>query len=171
MKFQPKTEHEIKMASLREPGVYDFTVNDASDEISKKGADMIKVTLGVFDANGHEFTLTDYLMEAMAFKLRHFSYAAGLGDAYEAGTLLASNMIGKSGKVKIVIKEDKTGAYPPKNEVKDYVVPDEKAGAQQDPMRKLEELGREHAPRRPVPSAVNDDSQPPFNRSEYEYLP
>ena len=158
MQFTPKTDTQIARESLREPGTYDFTVVEAEDTKSKKsGADMIKVSLQCFDAQGGHFYLTDYLMEAMAFKLRHFAYGIGAGTDYEGGMLNARRVEGRSGKVKVIIKEDKTGQYPPKNEAKDYVIPEEVGVAATVPLRPL--------------SAVAIDSEPPFFRSELEDMP
>lgn len=162
MQFTPKTDTQIARESLREPGTYDFTVVEAEDAKSKKsGADMIKVNLQCFDEHGGHFYLTDYIMEAMAFKLRHFAYGIGAGPDYEAGMLNASAVQGRSGKVKVVIKEDKTGQYQPKNEVKDYVVSEGEVAPVVAP-------AAAPAPRRATPvaqgasSGDDETNQPPF---------
>jgi hypothetical protein len=123
MRFTPKTEQEIQQALLLPDGEYDFEVISALDKQSKSGNDMIELKLRVFHEQSERF-ITDYLMEAMAFKLRHFCGAAGLMDEYESGALAAGMCVGKAGRVKLIIQKDKTGAYPDKNSVRDYVTED-----------------------------------------------
>jgi len=119
MQFQPKTEDEIARERLREEGKYPFTVTSAVDKVSKNNNPMIVVELDVFDTNGNAFSITDYIMASMAFKLRHFAFCVGLGADYEAGILHPESMAGKSGTLKLGIQAGKDG-YPPKNVVKDY---------------------------------------------------
>lgn len=123
MKFKAKSEEEITRESLFEKGVYSFEVIKAENKVSKSGNDMIKVQLLVFSNNSESTkTVYDYLMEAMAFKLRHFCKATGLIEKYEQETLDAEDCEGKTGKCYLGIEEDKTGEYLPRNSVKDYVV-------------------------------------------------
>lgn len=122
MKFQPKTEKEIAEANLWPEGEYGFEVTEANDTASKKGNDMIKLKLRVYNAEGAFKFIDDYLLESMAFKLRHCASTCGLLDVYEGGSLLASDFVGKNGFVKLKITKDETGKYADKNDVKDYVV-------------------------------------------------
>lgn len=124
MKFTPKSEEEIAAMGLISAGFYEFTVLDAEDMISKTGNDMIKLTLRVKDSNGIMHTLFDYLLEKMAFKLRHFCENSGLLSKYEAGELTAADCIDKKGIAEIIVQpgqEKHDGSkYPDKNAVKDY---------------------------------------------------
>ena len=122
MKFTPMTEAEIVSASLLEAGEYPFEVLAASEEISKAGNEMIRVKLAVFGPNGQQAHVYDYLMEKMAFKLRHFCETTGLIAKYEAGTLGELDCAGKTGRVKLAV-EPANGKYDAKNVVKDYVKP------------------------------------------------
>jgi len=122
LSFQPKGEDEIKKFDLLPPGDYDFEVLDAEHAVSKKtGAPMIKLKLGVYRPNGSQQFVWDYLVAAMEAKLRHFCDTTGLLPKYQAGTLAPHDCTGRSGKCKLVIREDKTGQYDPKNEVRDYI--------------------------------------------------
>ena len=121
MKFTPKTEEEIQESSLWQPGVYDFEIIDADEARSKSGNDMIKLHLNVFDANGDSRIMYDYLLEAMPHKLRHAADACSLLDHYEMGNLEAHQFVAKTGKLKISISKDKTGQYPDRNQISDYV--------------------------------------------------
>lgn len=120
MKFAPKSEKEIAEENLIKPGFYDFEVVDATEKTSKSGNEMIELKLNVFDGDSPRIVI-DYLLESMAFKLRHAADACGLLPNYEAGSLLADDFKGKSGKLKIKIDKDKSGQYADKNGVGDYV--------------------------------------------------
>jgi hypothetical protein len=125
MKFQPKSESEIINAGLLEEGIYDFNVSYAEDKVSRAGKDMIELKLTVFDKEGKEKIIRDYLLEAMSFKLRHFCEVTGLIEKYNKGEFTADDCLGKSGKVSIKIQKGDVnpngGFYPDKNSVKDYV--------------------------------------------------
>lgn len=121
MKFTPKTEKQIQEENLRPAGTYSFEIVKAEDKISSKQNEMIELTLKVFDNDGNSFLVNDYLLESMAFKLRHAADACGLIDRYEMGTLQAIDFDGKTGQVKIKISKDKNGVYADKNTVGDYI--------------------------------------------------
>ena len=126
MKFTPKSEKEINEANLLpDKTKASFEVLAAEDQVSGKGNDMIKLKVAIF-LNGEQKTiLFDYLLEAMAFKLRHFCQNTGLIEKYETGELTAADCMGKIGGCLIGIQKDKTGAYPDKNVIKDYIETDE----------------------------------------------
>lgn len=128
MQFAPKSESDIARENLLEPGEYDFEVLTAEDKISKSGNEMIALKLAVFH-EGRSKHVFDYLLEAFAHKLRHFCHGTGMGDLYDAGTVTAQDCVGRAGRVKLRISEDKTGQYQPKNEVVDYVVAESAAPA------------------------------------------
>jgi hypothetical protein len=120
MQFTPKTEKELAEEGLLKTDNYDFEVLNAENAISQKGNPMIKLKLNVFGPDGRGVHIFDYLMEAMAFKLRHFCDGAGLIEKYESGKLDAADCVGRTGKAFIRIESDKNGVYPDKNVVKDY---------------------------------------------------
>ena len=126
MKINPKSNEELQSAGLIEPGVYNFEVTTAVDTVSKSGNDMIKLQIKVWDKSGSEKVIFDYLLDAMAFKLRHFAESTGLIDKYNYGELMAHDCIGKCGKVELLIEKGphnpNGGMYPDKNTVKDYVL-------------------------------------------------
>jgi hypothetical protein len=138
------SEEELAQSSLLEPGVYPFEVLAASEELSKAGNEMIAIKLTVFGNNGEKIHVFDYLLEKVAFKLRHFCEATGLLTKYENGTLSELDCEAKTGFVKLAI-EPGNGGYSPKNTVKDYVVKEKTASAQDMP-RKLtpEEFNKKH---------------------------
>lgn len=146
MKFPPKTDEQIARENCMPIGDYDFEVVEAVDKISQKGNPMIALQLRVFGPE-RAMTVRAYLMEAMAFQMRHFCFAVGLGKEYEAGELAAANCIGRTGRLTLKI-EDQPG-YMPKNAVKDYIVP--AAG----------EAPASPSPRQPMATPAGND-EPPF---------
>jgi hypothetical protein len=126
MKFAPKTEEEIASELIMPAGTYDFEVVEAEEKLSKGGNDMIVVELKVFNKDGGFRKVTDYLLEKLAYKLRHFCCTTGLIQSYNAGSLSAAKCIGRGGKVIIQVEperksDDGSKTYPAKNSVKDYL--------------------------------------------------
>ena len=134
MRFTPKSEAEI--SNLLKEGEGTFTVESAVHHISGTGNEMIKLTLKVKDSLGKEAVIVDYLMEALAYKLRHFCVATGLKDEYESGSLQPNSCNGKRGKCKIKTEVDKENKYPPKSKVSDYMALDEQS-QQNTPLQEL----------------------------------
>lgn len=123
MKFQPKSKSEIDSDGMLPAGEYDFEIISAEDTISKSsGNEMIKLKVYVFDVEGGKRTIFDYLMPSVAFKLRHAAEACGLEDEYESGSLEALDFEGKTGRCKVNIQKDKSGQYPDRNGIADYIV-------------------------------------------------
>lgn len=121
MQFTPRTEEECDTRTLLPNGEYDATVLEASDEKSKaSGNDQIHLLLLVKADDGQQNRVHDYLLEAMAGKLRHFCAAAGLMSEYEAGTLTAADCSGQDVRVRLGVEKGKDG-YADKNAVKDYL--------------------------------------------------
>jgi hypothetical protein len=124
LSFQPKTEEQLKEESrkLLQEGDFDFEVLTAEDALSKGGAPMIKLKLGVFrnDASGGQQWVWDYLMNSAEWKLRHFCDTVGLLQKYQAGSLAAPDCVGRSGRARIVVQKGQNG-YQDSNKVKDYI--------------------------------------------------
>lgn len=126
MLFNPKTENELQALNLLPDGTYKFHVDEAQDTKSKSsGADMIKLNLSIFDQNGKEHIVIDYLLASLLYKVLHFAETTELESKYSAGSLNAADCIGKTGYAKIYtqIGQDKGDGtnYPNRNAVKDYV--------------------------------------------------
>ncbi|TAL08491.1 MAG: DUF669 domain-containing protein [Nitrospirae bacterium] len=139
MRINPRTEEEVQSIGLLTPGKYDVEVLDAQDRISKSGNEMIEMQLRVWGSDGKICILTDYLLDAMAFKLRHFAEATGLIDKYNLGNLEAADCINKCAKAQITIqkgkeKEDGSGEkYRDKNVITDYFIHTGKAPSSSPP--------------------------------------
>jgi hypothetical protein len=125
MRFAPKSENEIAADGLLTPGIYDFQITDAEDAISKaSGAEMIKLTINVFNEDGTATVIYDYLMEKVAYKLRHAAEACGLLGAYDRGELDAIDFRDRTGRCKVAVQKDRSGQYPDKNSIADYLKSD-----------------------------------------------
>lgn len=128
MKFPPKTREEALTVKLLEKGNYPFIVLKAENKISQSNNPMIQLLLKIWDEKGREHLVYDLLMESLEFKLRHFCYAIGHGEMSENGEIDCELIKGKQGECKIYIQEDKSGKYPPKNAVADYLIPMDNVG-------------------------------------------
>lgn len=119
VKFSPKTDRELAEANLWPAGEYDFEIVGAEDTQSKKsGADMIKLTVCLFRGDARK-NVFDYLMDAVAYKVKHFCDAVGLAAEYERGELTAEMCKGRVGRCMVKVGEQP--GYDPKNEIRDYV--------------------------------------------------
>jgi hypothetical protein len=118
MRFQPKQEHELR--DVLPKGIYTAEVFDAQDTKSKAGNDMIKLNLRVYHNDG-KVLLNDYLIEDLAYKIRHFCVAAGILDVYERGELSAADCKNHTIQVRLTVK--KSEEYGDQNNIADYVVP------------------------------------------------
>jgi len=122
MRFTAKTEEQIAQGNLIPDGTYNFRVEAAQNKFSKNGNEMIELQLTIWDHENKQRVLTDYLVEAIEYKLRHFCTATGLLSVYEANELNDVQCVGKTGNVEIGRKKGKDDdRYW--NVVKDYVAP------------------------------------------------
>ena len=142
MKFTPKSDEQIEKEQrermLWDKGVYSYEILEyvtfgtktikTCDTQSQKGNDMMQLVVKLFNDDGRESVLIDYITESLAFKLKHLAYSHGMGQQYDAGELHAPDFIGKCGKAEVGVskgkkKEDGSDdKYPDKNSIVDYVV-------------------------------------------------
>jgi len=122
MKFKPKSEKELAEANLWPKGDYSFEILESEDATDKNGNDMLKLKVKVFKDNGASQNIFDYVSGTwMEYKLRHLAEAAGKLADYEKGELNAYDLVGKTGFCKVGVSVDKTGQYPDKNGINDYL--------------------------------------------------
>ncbi len=123
MHFPPKTENELR-PPLLPAGEYDADIVEAKEERSKNNNDMIHLTFSIYDINGRQHYIHDYLMviEGMEYKIRHFCYTNKLENEYDSGFIDAAVCLKvKKCRIKVKIKKDTTGQYPDKNVIADYL--------------------------------------------------
>lgn len=125
--FTPKTEEEL--IDLLEVGDGDFEITKA-ERREKDGYPMFVLNLKVFDKNGKDGYMTDYLKldtesNYCMRKIRHLCYSCGLGDLWERGKFDAADFLGKTGKLIIGLKKAGQGKdgkwYAESRNVRDYV--------------------------------------------------
>ena len=103
-------------------GEYDFEILDAWEKKSAGGKEMIELKVQVSDGDGETRTLRDFLLSKRAEKLRHCAAVCGLIDKYVTGLLSNDDFVGKRGRLKLGVEKDKSGKYPAKNVVVDYLI-------------------------------------------------
>lgn len=125
MKYPALTDQQIEgMRAKLQPGIYEFQVVSAEEKVSQtSGNEMIKLTLKVWDKEGRQFTVFDYLVatEKMAFKTKHFCESIGAPELY-CGETDAALFTDRCGHVKTALeKEEYKGRMQEKVRVVDYV--------------------------------------------------
>lgn len=116
--------NEMQSFKLMPNGDYDFQVIEAKDTHSKKGNPMIELKIKVWDSDGREYLIFDYLLEQFAWKIKHFCQSTGLEHKWESGDLNADDCLGKCGIADIYTQKSKDPQYSDKNAVKNYLPAD-----------------------------------------------
>lgn len=121
---------------LMKEGVYEAVVHTSMDTLSKgSNNNMMDMTLRVFDEQGKEHDIRDFLVftKGMMWKIIHFAESAGLMNEYNAGKLCSAIVVDKVVKVKVSIEKGKEipadklkgkapgTCYSDKNKIEDYV--------------------------------------------------
>jgi hypothetical protein len=123
------------------PGEYDFTIYEAVETTSQSsGADMLKLTLHVFNRDGDKRTVFDYILSSQSaqWKARHMMESIGMTKQYEAGDIDPVDIVDRSGRLKLGVAPA-TAQYPAQNKVQDYVKMKQSSGDPQsaaEPARK-----------------------------------
>lgn len=126
MRVTPITSEQADEQSVGDPwppGEYDFTVSEAVEGTSQaSGNEQIKLTLHVFNRQGQQRTVFDYLSSApkSQWKIRHFAETVGMVRQYETGEMPVHEMLGRPGRCKLRVKPA-DGQYSAQNAVNDYV--------------------------------------------------
>lgn len=141
--FLPKNDQELAQEEAdrkkayeasRKPlveGEVDFQVVSFKERISRKGDPMREVCLKVWDKNGTEGRIFDFLLfHTMIFKVKHFCSTIGKPEWYLNGKIVDEEVPGKLGRAIIKMGEERQGkdkngnpvVYEAKMEIKDYIV-------------------------------------------------
>src|ERR1700727_1407017 len=108
MSYTPKSEEQLAREALQPDGIYDFEIISTSDKPSKNGNDMYTLKLLIWDANGDNFTLFDYIALGNNFgerKLRYAADACGIISIYESGDLKHTDFMNTKGKIELKTQE------------------------------------------------------------------
>lgn len=103
-------------------GEYDFEVSEAKDKTSNAGNEMIALTLKVWDINGKEFYVRDWLMEQnprAKMKMLRFCQTTGITESYDAGSIDQNVCFALAGRV--LIGHQDSPDFGPQNRVIDYL--------------------------------------------------
>jgi hypothetical protein len=116
----------VKAASrkLLKSAWYDATISEASEQQSRRGNDMMKITVVVDDGAGEHRIFTDYLTDTSlgGVKLRHACAARGVLAKFESGLIDQSDFPGPL-RVKVGVEKGK-GGFGPRNVLEDYAAAD-----------------------------------------------
>jgi hypothetical protein len=128
MRFTPLTKEQLAaQRGVLKPGPAEFMVTEAKEDTSKSsGNPMIKLTVKVWDDDGREGTVFDYLLESVQWKLAAFFESIGRPELYESGELDPVVLVGLTGRCKLQTQKDSTGKYADQTKIVDYLKPDSK---------------------------------------------
>ena len=127
MRGTPRSESEV--SRLFEKGDYKFDIISASESVSKGaktlGTPMFELKLLVHHNKvaGKTTTVFCYILNNPAFEflIRHLYSSVGMMSDYDSGNWVASKLEGKSGFASLGVEIDKSGAYPDKNRILDFL--------------------------------------------------
>lgn len=120
---------------LLKEGEYDAVITSSADKSSSSGNPMMDMTVTVFDEEGREHPVRDFLVftNTMMWKVIHFADSAGILKDYEEGKLCSEKAIDCRVRVKVNIEEGNEipedrlkgkplgSKYPDKNKIEDYI--------------------------------------------------
>lgn len=115
--YTPLSNEQIdSYRKILKPGIANFTIISASEKTSKAGNPMIEIKMHVWDSEGTQGQLLDWLVGApeMAWKLKSFCQSIGNESLYESGEISPLTLINKSGQLKIGLKKDNDGNDRPR---------------------------------------------------------
>jgi hypothetical protein len=123
MKFEPKTEAQIREENLVDGGFYRFTVLRTTQKVNKDNETYfsLKVRIKVGEKERIIFDNIKFSGKMM-YKAKHFCDATGLIEQYNDGEIMPSDMDGREGELELIQTTNKeTGEV--QNFVRDYIVP------------------------------------------------
>ena len=122
MEFNPTDAGNSSGFDLLPEGTYEIEVIEAEEQTSKKGNEMIALTLQAQHPDGYPVRIWDYLVSVAAatFKIEQFCNAAGLTEKFKAGRLLADDCRGCKVTAKVEIESGRDN-YADRNSIREYV--------------------------------------------------
>jgi hypothetical protein len=132
MRFTPKTDQQFEQEDKERKEKFlwprgtlvDYEIISAVSKKSKKGNEMLELSVQVYSPEGMKQTITDYIGEWNLFKLKHICEANGMTAEYEAGEVDANLLYDKVGKAKLGVQKGgenpNGGNYPDRNTIDDY---------------------------------------------------
>ncbi len=148
MQFEPKSREALAEGSLIPKGKYDCECVKAEETRSKKGNDMLVLSLKVWMEDGAVRYLTDYIVpntDMGLARLLSWCDATGLFEQYQAGDLDAGMCQGKACLVSVNQQKDKQSGEL-RNNVREYKLPGATAEAPTAPKLAPQELEGDDIP-------------------------
>ena len=111
MKFTPIPKEELaKQQGILIAGEADFTIDKAEETVAKKsGNPMLKLELKVWDKNGTEGKVWDYIVDSARWKILQLCDSIGRLELYDAGEVTPYALEGQSGKCIITVEKNEHG--------------------------------------------------------------
>lgn len=120
MRFTPLSDAEIELKRTGlSPGPATFEIKQAEEKPSKAGNPTIRLVLKVWDHEGREGTVFDYLSSTLSWRIKDFLKSVGLESLYESGEIEPYKLTGLSGKAILFVQKD--AQYGDSIKVKTYL--------------------------------------------------
>jgi hypothetical protein len=122
----PLSEAEAQRAADPTPvaaGQHPAIITEASEGVSERKNETLRLLAVVTDARGNEYRLQDWLSATPRglLRLRHAAAAVGALDDFEAGHLSAQQFVGR--EVVVTTEIERKRGYPPRAVIVDYAPP------------------------------------------------
>lgn len=122
MIFEPLTDEQIESQKKRLiPGMADFEILDAKEKTSKSGNPMIEVILRVWDSEGTQGQLKDFLPSNVQWKIKSILQAINKGDLYQTGNVTSLDLVMGCGKCMLGMEKSRDPQFPDQIRVKEYL--------------------------------------------------
>lgn len=122
MKYDPISDEEMEnQKGTLTPGLADFEIIKAVDDISKNGNPMMKLQVNVVDSKGREGTIFDYITSNAQWRIKGLLDSLGNPDLYTSGNIIPSDLVGGKGQAILFLQKDKTGQYGDSIKIRDYL--------------------------------------------------
>tara|TARA_Y100000589_G_C27133053_1_gene621405 strand:- start:257 stop:733 length:477 start_codon:yes stop_codon:yes gene_type:complete len=153
MEFNPTDAGNSSGFDLLPEGTYEIEVIEAEEQTSKKGNEMIALTLQAQHPDGYPVRIWDYLVSVAAatFKIEQFCNAAGLAEKFKAGRLMADDCRGCKVTARVEIESGRDN-YSDRNSIREYVL----AGAGE----KKPGISTQPGAETPAPKPINEEEIP-----------
>jgi hypothetical protein len=117
---EAEAQEARKRKKLCPPGKRRGTVLEATEGISAKNNETLRVVIGIAGPDGTEYQLIDVMSATPlgALKLRHFCVACDAETEFLAGQVEAAMFVGR--EVMATVTTDRPRGFPPRAIISDY---------------------------------------------------
>lgn len=119
MRFIPVSPEEFKKKAVKlKAGDADFEIIGVEDSETKNKKPMMKVKCRVWDCEGREGVLIDYVTNDSQWKIKQILDSIGASAMYELGDVNEGVLVGRGGKLLLYTKNDPQ--YGEQTKIKSY---------------------------------------------------